>query len=132
MAICSKCNGLDSNLGRCLKYDSVYHLEVKINWSFIINFSLFFFLEVWSLAIALPQFTSGIFSLSEAIFEAKSIAGAVFLVLYFDITFWSGVASLRDDFDILNFSTNAENIGLPCLPCLPCFPCFPCFRLIIP
>ena len=47
MAICSKCRTcFDSNLRRCPKCNSVYHPEVKINWSFIVNFSFFFFLVV--------------------------------------------------------------------------------------
>lgn len=104
MAICSKCKtGFDSDLGRCPKCNSVYDSGKKrVNFSFI-NFSFFFFLGVWLLAVGLPllaisipQFIGNIlllvlsFALSILEFSSISLAifSAVFLASYFGIALW--------------------------------------------
>ena len=94
MAICSKCKtGFDSNLGRCPKCNSVYDPGAKkVNWSFRLNFSFFFFLGIWLLAIglpllaiALPQFVGTILSFALEFRFTTSIA----ILLYFGIICWS-------------------------------------------
>ena len=101
MAICSKCKtGFDSNLGRCPKCNSIYDPRAKkVNWSFttnFTNFSFFFFLGIWLLAIGLPllavvlfQFTNDRFSSNTSIFESISVVDAAIVTLYIGIICWS-------------------------------------------